>query len=291
MPTKIEKDAITGKETTGHDWDGVRELDTPLPKWWVYVFYATIIFSIVYVILYPSLPGFSGYYKGVLGYSSRVNLDKDIAAAKTAQKANLDRIASLPMNQILTNKALFDFASAGGKAAFADNCAPCHGPNGVGRPGYPALGDDVWLWGGKTADITYTIQHGVRNGDEKARTSAMPAFGTDGILKPNQIDDVAEYVLSLTKRATDKEAVTRGGKIYAEQCAACHGDRGQGDKSQGAPALNDAIWLYGSTKPQIVAQIGRPQMGVMPAWKGRLDEVTIKMLTAYVYSLGGAQRD
>lgn len=291
MPTKAEKDEITGTETTGHEWDGIRELDTPLPRWWLQVFYACILFAIVYAVLFPSIPGLNGYFKGVLGYSSRVEVEKKLKQAKAAQKQNFDKIAKLSVNDIIADKNLRDFATAGGKAAFADNCAPCHGPNGVGRPGYPALGDDVWLWGGKTADIAATIRHGIRHpGDDDTRTSTMPTFG-DGILKPAEISDVADYVLSLTGRAKDTAAIARGAKIYAAQCAACHGKTGAGDQKQGAPALNDAIWLYGDSKAKVVAQISKPVMGVMPAWQKRLDPVTIKMLTTYVYSLGGATRD
>jgi cytochrome c oxidase cbb3-type subunit 3 len=290
MPTKVEKDALTGTEIRDHEWDGIRELDTPLPKWWVYVFYACILWAIVYFVLYPSIPGITGYFKGVLGWSSRTAVQQSIAAARKDQAKYLDRIRAMPLAAIRKDRELLAFAIAGGHAAFARNCAPCHGPAGVGRRGYPSLADDAWLWGGTLAAIHKTIEVGIRSTSDDTRTNTMPTFGgPNGILKPAQIDDVAEYVLSLTKRATDKAAAARGAKIFAEQCVACHGKNGQGNQALGGPALNDQIWLYGNTKQAIVAQITKPRMGVMPTWGGRLDPVTIKMLALYVHSLGGGK--
>jgi cytochrome c oxidase cbb3-type subunit 3 len=291
MPTKVEKDALTGTEIRDHEWDGIKELDTPLPKWWIYVFYACILWAIVYFILYPSVPGITGYFKGVLGWSSRAEIAQTMAKVRKEQGKYLDRIRALPLADIRKNPTLLTFAIAGGKAAFIQNCAPCHGPGGVGRKGgYPSLADDAWLWGGTLADIYKTIQVGVRSGATDARINTMPTFGgVDGPLKPAQINDVAEYVLSLTKRSTDAKAAARGAKIFAEQCASCHGKTGQGHAQPGAPALNDQIWLYGDTKQAIVAQITKPKLGVMPTWGARLDNETIKMLALYVHSLGGGK--
>lgn len=289
MPTKLEKDEITGKATTGHEWDGIQELDTPLPKWWVYVFYACIVASVIVFILYPAIPGITGYTKGVLGNTARQSLSEELVKARAAQAKYLDRIKTASLEEINKDKDLKDFAVAGGKAAFADNCVPCHGQGGAGQKGYPSLADDVWLWGGTLKDIEKTLLVGIRFSNESTRTSQMPRYGVDGVLNDQQLDDVTEYVLSLTNRAKNKEAVERGAKIYAEQCAACHGKQGEGDQTQGSPALNDQIWLYGGTPAQIRAQINDPQMGVMPAWDGRLDRTTIKMLTIYVHSLGGGK--
>lgn len=289
MPTKVEKDHITGTDTTGHEWDGIKELNTPLPKWWVYVFYATIIWSIVYYVLYPSWPGFSGYLKGALGYSQRVELTQKLAVAQQAKAKFFDRIKAMEPAEVLKDRELLTFAQAGGKAAFADNCAPCHGPGGEGRPGFPVLADDAWLWGGKIDDIYKTIRFGVRSGHDEGRQGVMPNFGVDGTLKPEQIADVTEYVLSLSGKSTDKTAAERGKAIYAEQCVACHTETGKGNPELGAPNLTDGIWLYGGTKADIVAQITRPKHGVMPVWSERLDAVTIKMLAVYVHSLGGGK--
>jgi cytochrome c oxidase cbb3-type subunit 3 len=289
MPTKVEKDTVTGTDTTGHEWDGIKELNTPLPKWWLYVFYACILWAIVYYILYPSWPGFSGYLHGVLGYSQRVEFSQKLAVAQQAKAKYLDRIKAMTPAEILKNRELLAFAQAGGKAAFADNCAPCHGPGGEGRPGFPVLADDAWLWGGTIGNIYKTIRFGVRSGSDEGRQGVMPNFGTDGMLKPAQIADVAEFVLSLSGRSTDKAAAERGKAIFAENCAACHGEAGKGNQELGAPNLTDGIWLYGGTKQDIIAQVTHPKMGVMPVWSQRLDPVTIKMLAVYVHSLGGGK--
>jgi cytochrome c oxidase cbb3-type subunit 3 len=291
MPTKIEKELYQGKPTTGHEWDGIQELDTPLPKWWLYVLYACIAWAIVYFILYPSVPWFTGYFKGVLGWNSRIEVAEKIDEAKRGQSRYLDRIKTQSTDEIRREPDLLNFALAGGKAAFADNCAPCHGAGGAGTKGFPSLADDLWIWGGKLADIEKTIRFGIRSGHDSARTSQMPNFGADGVLKAAQIDDVAEYVLSLTGRGTDKAAAERGARVFAENdtCVACHGKSGEGNADLGAPPLNTRIFLYGGNKADIVRQVTRPQHGVMPAWTGRLDDETIKMLTLYVHALGGGK--
>jgi cytochrome c oxidase cbb3-type subunit 3 len=285
MPTKVEKDAVTGTVTTGHEWDGIKELNTPLPKWWIYVFYVTIVFSLVYWVLYPSIPGFNG----LLDTNNRTALDEKLAAAEARQATYLDRIAARDVADIASDPELLAFALAGGRSAFADNCAPCHGLGGAGQRGYPSLADDTWLWGGTLDDIETTILYGIRSGHDEARYSEMPAFGADELLTEDQIGAVADYVLSLSGRAGDATDVAAGAEIFADNCAACHGEDGQGDPTQGAPALNDQIWLYGGERADIMAQVRNPQHGVMPAWAGRLDPATIKMLTVYVHSLGGGQ--
>ena len=279
----------TGPETTGHEWDGIREYNNPLPKWWVYVFYASIVWSVGYWVLYPSIPWVNGYFGGLLGYSQRQDLTDQMAAARAAQADMRGRIDRASLEEILADPDLRAFAVAGGRTAFGDNCAACHGPGGGGRPGYPILADDDWLWGGSIQDIHQTVMHGIRHEGAETRISEMPAFGADGMLTRPQIVDVAEHVLSLTGRATDAAAAERGASLYAENCAACHGDRGQGERAMGAPALDNDIWLYGGDRAAIVAQITRPRHGVMPAWSGRLDPVTLKMLAVYVHALGGGE--
>jgi len=288
MPTKVEKDSVTGRETTGHEWDGIKELNTPLPKWWLYVFYATIIWSVVYWILYPSIPGITGYVHGVLGWSMREEHAEVMAEARASQAKFYDQIAAAELGEIRGDQNLLNFALAGGEAAFADNCAPCHGAGGSGRPGgYPVLADDAWIWGGGLEDIHATIQYGVRNEHPDSRQSMMPAYAD--ILSADQLTDVASYVLSLSGEAEDPKAAQRGAQVFAEQCAACHGEDGKGMNALGAPNLSDAIWLYGGSKQEIVSQIANPQHGVMPPWENRLDSETVKMLSVYVHSLGGGQ--
>lgn len=290
MPTKGEKDLVTGTETTGHEWDGIRELDTPLPKWWLYVLYVTIAWALVYVVLYPAIPWGGSHSNGLLGWNQRGEFAEKWAAAKAEQAVYQDKIAASPLAAIEADPQLLAYAMAGGRAAFADNCAPCHGGGGSGRKGgFPTLADDDWLWGGTADQIQKTITYGIRNANDESRQSAMPAFGADGVLNRAQVNDVAEYVLSLSGGSQDRAAAARGEKIFADNCVACHGAGGKGNLEMGAPNLADGIWLYGGSKDQIVAQIWWPRMGVMPAWEGRLDPATIKMLTVYVHSLGGGQ--
>ncbi|MBM3951621.1 MAG: cytochrome-c oxidase, cbb3-type subunit III [Rhodospirillales bacterium] len=281
----VDKDTVTGTETTGHEWDGIKELNNPLPRWWLYVFYATIVWSIGYWVVYPSWPTFSTYAKGVLGYSSRAELEKDIAAARKAQEAQRAKIAAAGIADIVKDQDLLVFATAGGKAIFAENCQPCHGPGGAGRPGgYPVLADDDWIWGGSPEDILTSIRVGIRSGHKDARASEMPRFGD--ALKAAEIAAIADHLLAFAGQKPKSEA---GAKLFAEQCVACHGEDAKGNKDLGAPNLADGIWLYGGTREAIVAQIANPRLGMMPAWESRLDPVALKMVAAYVYALGGGK--
>jgi cytochrome c oxidase cbb3-type subunit 3 len=289
MPTKTEKDATTGRETTGHEWDGIRELDTPLPKWWLYVFYATIVFSIGYCILYPAIPLISSHTRGVLAYTNRDALLTSTAEATAQQAKFIDRIRAASLDEIRGNPDLLAFTETGGRAAFAENCVPCHRAGGAGAKGYPNLADDDWLWGGTLAAIQQTITHGVRNADPDSRQSQMPRFGADGLLQRQQIEDVADYVLSLSGPPAPADTVTRGGAVFAENCAVCHGENGTGNQEVGAKNLTNGIWLYGGDRSTLVDTIAGARNGSMPAWGTRLDPTTIKMLAVYVHSLGGGQ--
>jgi cytochrome c oxidase cbb3-type subunit 3 len=288
--TDKDIDSVTGVETTGHVWDGdVRELNKPLPRWWLYVFYATIVWAIGYWAVYPAWPTLNGYTKGYLGYSQRGSVDKQIADAKAAQAKYLAQVAATPLEEIEKNAELMPFVIAGGAAVFGDNCSPCHGKGAQGSPGYPNLNDDDWLWGGTAAEIERTITYGIRSGHKEAHDTAMPRFGLDGILKPNEIADAAQHVLSFSGKATDAAAADRGTKIFADNCAVCHGESGKGNQELGAPNLTDGIWFYGGKLSDIETTIETGRGGVMPYWNGRLDPVTIKMLAAYVHSLGGGK--
>lgn len=292
MPTKVEKDALTGRETTGHEWDGIKELNNPLPKWWVYVFYVTIVFSLIYYVLYPSIPWINGYFPGILGDNQRLTLDDQMQAGFEAQADLRTAINQASLEEIVADPSLLTFAVAGGRASFADNCVPCHGLGGAGQAGgYPVLADDAWIWGGTLEDISHTLHVGIR-WDEipDTRWAEMPAYGALGILSRQEIVDVAHYVRSLSGAdGIDAEAAARGAETFEWECSACHGLAGEGVRELGGPALSDAIWLYGGSQEAVVAQITNPQHGVMPAWLGRLDEDTIKMLTVYVHSLGGGE--
>ncbi len=289
MPTKVEKDAISGTDTTGHEWDGIKELDTPLPRWWLIVFYVCIAWALVWSILYPSWPGISGYFHGLLGYSTRAGIEAKMADVAAQRAPMLDKIKSASLADIEKDADLLNFSIGGGRAVFADNCAACHGPGGGGSKGFPNLADDDWLWGGSLDQVYQTVAYGIRNSNPKSHQSAMPRFGADGVLKPDQINDVAEYVLSLSAKPTDAAAAGRGEKIFADNCVACHGDKGQGNAEMGAKQLNNGIWLYGGDKATIVETITYARNASMPAWSERFDDTTIKMLAVYVHSLGGGK--
>lgn len=288
MPTKVEKDAITGTETTGHEWDGIRELDTPLPKWWLYVFYATIAFAALWVVLYPALPWVDSHTVGLLRQTNRDDLATVMAVPDPRQAEYRARIADASFADIRRDPALLAFATTGGKAVFNENCAACHRAGGAGAKGFPNLADDDWLWGGSLDAIHQTIQHGIRNADAESRQSQMPKFG-EGVLTAPQIGDLAEYVLSLNGKAQSVEAAARGEKLFAENCVACHGENGEGSREVGAPKLKEHIFLYGGDRATLVQTIGGGRGGSMPSWTGRLDPVTIKMLAVYVHELGGGE--
>jgi len=288
VPTKIEKDVVTGTNTTGHEWDGLKELNTPLPKWWLYVLYATIAWAAVWFVLYPSVPGVTGYFHGLLGYSQRTEVNTEVRAIE-AQRANtMDKIKALSFAEIRKDPQLMAAAEVAGRIAFANNCQPCHGAGGGGQPGYPALAAGGWIWGGSLDAIEQTIAYGIRSGDDKARDSQMLRFGADGILKPDEIQKVADYVMMMYGKPTDRD-VSAGRKLYADNCAVCHGEAGQGDREKGAPRLASRVHIYGDSRDAVIAQISAPRMGVMPAWHTRLDEATIKSLALYVHSFGGGE--
>jgi cytochrome c oxidase cbb3-type subunit III len=286
--SSIERDPASGHETTGHTWDGIKGLNTPLPSWWLYVLYATIVWSIGYWVVYPAIPTISDYTRGLFGYSSRGDVAEQMELASAARAQWNDQIDSLPVDQIAANSELLTYAIAGGHAVFATNCTQCHGAGGQGAPGFPILADDEWIWGGDLANIERTVRYGIRSSHADARLSEMPRFGADQILSAEQIADVSAYVLSLSGEAADQDAAGRGQAVFAEQCAACHGDDAKGNLEFGAPNLADRIWLYGGPDA-IAAQIDNPRHGVMPTWEGRLDDASLKMVTIYVHALGGGQ--
>ena len=287
---KSEIDDVSGVETTGHEWDGIKELNNPLPRWWLWTFYACIAFAVGYVIYYPAIPLLEGSTMGISGETNRSLLHAELAQADAAKAGLLSRIESTGLEDIRSNEELFRFAVAGGSSLYKVNCSQCHGSGAQGAPGYPNLNDDDWIWGGDLESIYTTIRHGVRNAeDDDARVSQMPAFG-DGVLETPQIADVAQYVLQLSAQDHDAIAAKSGAAIFADNCAACHGDDGKGGREFGAPNLADALWLYGNTGDQIAAQIARPKHGVMPAWGLRLSEAEVRQLSVYVHSLGGGEQ-
>jgi cytochrome c oxidase cbb3-type subunit 3 len=276
--------------TTGHEWDGIHELNTPLPRWWLWLFYATIIWAIGYWVVYPAWPLVSSSTNGLLNWHARGAVATELAALQAQRGPMMARLASASLPEIESTPALLDFARSLGRPAFADNCAPCHGAGGGGAKGYPNLVDNDWLWGGTLDEIAQTIRHGVRAGDDAGHQGSMPAFGRDGILKPNEVSTVADYVRSLSGLKTEPGAdLARGAKIFADNCAVCHGPQGKGNREVGAPNLTDQIWLYGPDKKTIMEGISNGRGGVMPAWGSKLDDVTIKAVAVYVHTFGGGE--
>ncbi|MBN9310663.1 cytochrome-c oxidase, cbb3-type subunit III [Devosia sp.] len=282
-------DQVTGVETTGHEWDGIKELNNPLPRWWLWTFYGCIVFALGYTVAFPAWPMISSATTGVLGYSSRADLDTDLAAAKAAQGDLLTRVAQTPAADILKDDALARFARAGGKSLFKVYCSQCHGTGATGSVGYPNLNDDEWIWGGSIEQIEATISHGARSPtDPDTHFNVMPNFGADGILAAPQIDVVARQVASLSG-IKGGEATAEGAQLFADNCASCHGTNGEGMIALGGPSLNDQVWLYQGTLDAIRSQIQQPRHGVMPAWGTRLGETAVKQLAVYVHGLGGGQ--
>mgnify|MGYP000119581076 CR=1 FL=1 len=284
------RDEVTGTDFVGHEWDGIEELNTPLPRWWLWALYISIVWGVVYVILYPAWPMLNSATSGTLGWTSRGQLSAEMDAEAARRAPMVRALAAVDLNALPANRELMQFAIAGGAAAFRANCVQCHGSGATGSPGYANLRDDDWLWGGDMNAIHFTITNGIRNPDHpQTRMSLMPAFGRDGILTGQQIDDVVSHVRVISGQERASAASARGAVIFAENCAVCHGPTGEGMRSVGAPRLTDRIWLYGGDRATLTTSVANARRAVMPAWGGRLDPVTINMLTAYVHSLGGGE--
>ena len=291
MADKKEIDELSGVDTTGHTWDGIKELNNPLPRWWLWTLYGTIIFSIGYVAVYPAFPGLTGSSKGLWGWSSRGDVQQEMQVALDGRKDLEAKIAGMDINAIMADEAARTFAVSAGGSLFKVNCVQCHGSGAQGGPGFPNLNDDSWIWGGKPEQIVQTIAHGVRQeGNDLTRANVMPAFGKDGLLEPAKIEEVANHVLQISGQEHDAALATAGAAVFAEQCSSCHGEKGEGLPDLGGPQLNDAVWLYGGDKASIVAQINNPKLGMMPSWQDKLGETKVKQLAAYVLSLGGGQK-
>ncbi|WND03401.1 cytochrome-c oxidase, cbb3-type subunit III [Temperatibacter marinus] len=283
MADKIERDDHSGVETTGHEWDGIKELNNPAPRWWLMVWLVTTIWAIGYWVVYPAWPTLSGEGErggtvGNSGWTQYTQLEESQAEILQQRAKYLSDFEKASYSEITKNEALYAFGLAGGASAFKDNCATCHGTGGAGAPGYPNLNDDDWIWGGSLDDIEMTIAYGIRADHEETRYNEMPPF--DEMLDQNTIEMITDFILS------DQPA---GAPAYADNCASCHGDTGRGSQEMGGPNLKDVIWLYAGTRADIIAQIKRPKHGMMPAWHSRLDKQTIRQLSLYVHSLGGGE--
>ncbi|MFS4581051.1 cytochrome-c oxidase, cbb3-type subunit III [Phaeobacter sp. C3_T13_0] len=284
--TKFEDDP----NTTGHSWDGIEEFDNPMPRWWLWTLYATVIWAIGYTIAYPAWPGIQSATAGVLGWNSRALVAAEIAAVNEANASINSRLEEIELVSITTDPELNGYAVSAGSAVFKTWCAQCHGAGAAGAKGYPNLLDDDWLWGGSMEDIHATIAHGVRNEESgDARYSEMPAFGRDELLQKEEIDQVVNYVMSLSGEPEDTAKVEAGAVVFADNCTSCHMENGTGDRLQGAPNLADAIWLYGGDYETLTKTVNNSRYGVMPNWNTRLTEAQVRAVTAYVHQLGGGE--
>ena len=285
-----ERDEHSGVETTGHEWDGIKELDNPLPRWWLWILYACIVWSIIYWVLMPAWPGLNGYTRGLMNQSDRGDVVEQLADLQAQRGRGEAMLMSASLEQIEADPDLQAHALAVGQSVFGDNCASCHGAGGGGAKGYPNLRDDIWLWGGSLAEIEHTLQVGIRSMHPETRMSQMPAFGREGMLTEAQTADLTEYVIALSGRQADAAAVGRATQLYADNCAACHTPTGVGDRTLGAPNLTDREWLYGSDRASIQAQLHNGRNGVMPSWEGRFSPAVIKALAVYVHvNAGGGE--
>ncbi len=291
MSDKSRIDEPTGTATVGHEWDGIEELNTPLPRWWLWTFYATIAWAAVYVVLFPAWPMVNSATRGMLEWSSRGDLKAELAAQDAKRAPIAKAIAATSITDLAAKPELLEAAIQGGSAAFKVHCVQCHGAGGAGVVGaYPSLTDDDWLWGGDLAAIETTLTHGIRNPDhDETRLNMMPAFGKDGILDAAAINDLVSHVRVISRQEKPSASSAHGAALFEANCVACHGTNGEGIRELGAPKLTDAVWLYGGSREAIAKTIYAPRNGVMPRWNDKLDPVTIKMLSAYVHSLGGGE--
>lgn len=285
---KKEIDPATGVETTGHSWDGLKELNNPLPRWWLWIFYITIIWSVGYWIVYPAWPTLTGHTKGTAEYSQYEELKVSQAEMDQRQAAYIDQFERATLDEIMDDEVLYTFANAGGRAAFKDNCATCHGTGAAGFKGYPNLNDDDWLWGGTVHDIHQTLQYGIRANNDDTHMSVMLGFGQDGLLTKEEVKEVVKYVRDISGQDFEGSS-EKGAVIFEQNCTSCHGENGKGLYEFGAPDLTDAIWLYGGDTETLYESIYYGRAGMMPAWNGRLDDNMLKQLAIYVHQLGGGE--
>lgn len=282
--------ALQETPSTGHNWDGITEYDNPMPRWWLWTFYVTIVWAIGYMVAYPAIPLVTQATQGLLATNNRKAVAAEIDRFAQANAPIQAALVAAPLEDIPADPQLVSYATNAGAALYRTWCAQCHGAGAAGSPGYANLLDDDWLWGGSLADIHLTLQHGIRDPiDPDTRYSEMPRFGADGLLEPAQIVQVSDYVLSMSGLPHDAASASEGAAVYTDNCSSCHMDDGSGDRAQGSPALNDQVWLYGGDHATLVRIISEGPYGVMPAWSNRLSEAEIRALSVYVHGLGGGE--
>ena len=290
----LEKhDPVTGRTTTGHEWNGIEELDTPVPRVALFFLAATALFALGYWVLMPAWPLGVTYTKGLLGYDQREAVTRQVEEAAASRAGWAERVMALDYTQVRADPALMTVVAETGHALFGDNCAVCHGMDGRGGAGFPDLTAGAWLWGGEPETIHETIRVGINSGHEETRMAQMMAFGRDGVLERDHVRAVAAYVRSLSGQeltAAEEARLGAGAEIFTDNCASCHGDDGTGVAELGAPDLTDDVWIYGGDAASVQSSIHGGRQGHMPHWEGRLKPLDLKVLTLYVGTLGNGDQ-
>ncbi|TIS57358.1 MAG: cytochrome-c oxidase, cbb3-type subunit III [Mesorhizobium sp.] len=285
-----ELDPVSGRTTTGHEWNGIKELDTPIPRGVLMFLIVTHLFAVIWWFVMPTWPLGTTYTKGLLDTDQRKIVEEKLVAANAARAPWVDAIEKSSFDQILANPQLMEVVRETGHRLFGDNCAACHGRDGKGGKNYPDLTDHDWIWGGGPETIAATMRIGVNSSNPESRVSQMPSFGRDQMLDPVQVRNVAFYVHSLSNASDstpDNVATIEAGRqVFLTNCAACHGEDAKGKMDMGAPNLTDQYWIYGGDLETIVTTVHGGRQGHMPTWDERLTPAEIKILALYVYQLG-----
>jgi cytochrome c oxidase cbb3-type subunit 3 len=285
-----EVDPVSGRKTTGHIWNGIKELDTPIPRGVLLFLIVTHLFAVLWWVLLPTWPLGMTYTKGVLGIDQRTTVEASVKESAIARAPWVSRIESLSYDEIRADEQLMASVRTTGHQLFGDNCAACHGRDGKGRENYPDLSDDDWIWGGGPEAIAQTLAVGINTRHPETRVGQMPAFGRDEMLDRQQVMDVATYVSSLSdpsaSTAENIDQIDKGREVFQTTCIACHGENAKGNPELGAPNLTDRRWIYGGSLQRIIASIHGGRQGHMPTWDERLTPTEIKVLALYVNDIG-----
>ncbi|RVV96713.1 cytochrome-c oxidase, cbb3-type subunit III [Mesobaculum littorinae] len=286
-----ERDPLTGHQTTGHEWNGITELNTRVPRAvWAFII-VTHVWAVIYWVLMPAWPGINDYTRGLLGIDQKDRVERQVVAADAARGVWTDRIAALDLEQIRDESMLMAHVDRTAPALFGDNCAACHGARAEGGPGYPSLTDGAWIWGGADDTILETLRVGVNSPHPETRFAQMLAFGRDGILSRDEVRILADYVQSLAglDSGAGPARLDAGAALFSDNCTSCHGEDGTGTPELGAPNLTDDAWIYGSSDAALFKTIHDGRQGWMPAWEDRLTLAQRKMLALYITGLADAE--
>ena len=279
----VERDEVSGQNTTGHEWDGIKELDTPIPKPAIWAYGLTSLFAVLYWILFPAWPYVTDFTRGLLDYSSRATVMASVEEAAAARSAADQALAAGDLTALAADPAIRAAHEDEASILYLDNCAACHGRDLKGQIGFPNLTDGHWLWSGDVEEIATTLRYGINSGHEEERAAEMLAFGAQQMLERGDVEAVVDHVLSLSGQDHDTGMGERGAVVFEENCSSCHGEGGEGGLEIGAPSLIDDQWIYGGNHEDIFETIWSGQRGVMPAWEGRLSETDIRKLALYVH--------